>query len=96
MKYKGKEKRLAPSLTDKAAIREIIEDKEWEFTRAELQMIIHREFFEDENPLDMELIDAAVTRLLLLEGIEINADILQREREKMIHDVLKEVFKTKE
>ena len=93
MRYTGNEKRPAPDLADKAAIQSIISDPEWEFTRAELQAIIHREFFEDANPLDMDLVDAVVSRLLLLDGVELNADTLQREREKMIYSVLKEIFK---
>lgn len=93
MRYMGSENRPVPDLTDKAAIRAIIADTEWEFTRAELQKIIHREFFEDENSLDTGLVDAAVARLLLLDGVELNADTLQREREKMIYGVLKEIFK---
>lgn len=93
MRYTGSENRPAPDLTDKAAIRAIIADIEWEFTRAELQKIIHWEFFEDENPLDTELVDAAAARLLLLDGVKLNVDTLQREREKMIYGVLKEIFK---
>ena len=93
MRYTGNENRPAPDSTDKAAIRAIIADTEWEFTRAELQQISHREFFEDENPLDAGLVDTAVARLLLMDGIELNANTLQREREKMIYDVLKEIFK---
>lgn len=95
MRYTENENRPAPDLTDKAAIRAIIADIEWEFTRAELQEIIHREFFEDENPLDAGLVDTAVARLLLMDGIELNADTLQREREKMIYGVLNEIFKRK-
>ncbi|MBQ8618159.1 MAG: hypothetical protein IJ418_11730, partial [Clostridia bacterium] len=54
---------------------------------------IHREFFEDKNPLDAGIVDAAVARLLLLDGVELNANTLQRERERMIYGVLKEIFK---
>ena len=93
MRYTGKENRPVPDLADKAAIRAIIADTEWEFTRAELQEIIHREFFEDKNPLDAGIVDAAVARLLLLDGVELNANTLQRERERMICGVLKEIFK---
>ena len=78
MRYTGKENRPVPDLADKAAIRAIIADTEWEFTRAELQEIIHREFFEDKNPLDAGIVDAAVARLLLLDGVELNANTLQR------------------
>ena len=92
MRYAGKEKRPAPEWNDRATIRAITADTEWEFTQAELQKIIHREFFEDETPLDAGLVDAAVARLLLLDGIPLNADTLQCEREKMIYDILKEIF----
>lgn len=95
MKYIGDKKQPAPELTDKAAIRAIMADTEWEFTRAELQEIIHREFFEDENPLDAGLVDAAIARLLILDGIDLNADTLQRERERMIYGILKEILHPK-
>lgn len=45
--------------------------------------------------MDAGLVDAAAARLLLLDGVELNADTLQREREKMIYGVLKEIFKPK-
>lgn len=93
MKYTGDKKLPAPELTDKSAIRKIMSDMEWEFTRAELQEIIHREFFEDENPLDAGLVDAAIARLLILDGIDLNADTLQRERERMIYGILKEILR---
>lgn len=95
MKYTGDQKRPTPELTDKGAIREIVPDMEWEFSRTELQEIIHREFFEDENPMDACLVDAAIARLLILDGIEISADSLQRERERIICGVLKEILQTK-
>lgn len=96
MKYTGDHKRPAPELTDKVAIRKIIPDMEWEFTRAELQEIIHREFFEDANPMDAGLVDAAIARLLILDGIELNADTLQRERERIVYGILKEILQMKE
>lgn len=49
--------------------------------------------FKDANPLDIELVDLVVTRTLLLKGIQPNDDLLQKEREKMISDVLRELLK---
>ena len=43
--------------------------------------------------MDADLVDAVVARLLLLDSVELNLDTLQREREKMIYSVLKEIFK---
>lgn len=94
MRYTGNEKRTAPPLTDKAAVRAIISDMEWEFSRSELSEIIRREFFDDQNALDAGLVDAAIARLLLLDGIDLDADTMQREREKIISSILKEIFKT--
>jgi len=96
MKYIGDERRPAPELTDKASIRKMIPDMKWEFSRAELQEIIHREFFDDENPLDAGLVDAAIARLLILDGIDLQADTLQRERERIVYGILKEILQTKE
>ncbi len=95
MRYTGKENRPVPDLADKLAIRAIIADTEWEFTRAELQEIIHREFFEDENPLDAGLVDAAIARQLILDDIDLNADTLQRERERMVCCILNKIFNAK-
>ena len=82
-------------MTDKASIRKMIPDMKWEFSRAELQEIIHREFFDDENPLDAGLVDAAIARLLILDGIDLQADTLQRERERIIYGILKEILREK-
>jgi len=93
MRYLGEEAAEAPDLNNKQALREIIANTDWEFTRSELEQIIHNEFFNDDNPLDAGLVDVAVARLLLLDGIELNEDAMQRERERMIYGVLKQIFK---
>ena len=92
MKYKGKGAPAAPALNDKAGLRSIIADTDWEFTRDELQQIIHNEFFLDENPLDAGLVDVAIARLMLMEGIDLTADAIQQERERMIYGILHEIF----
>lgn len=92
MKYTGNGNPAVPALDDKAGIRSIIADMDWEFSRDELQCIIHNEFFNDANPLDTGLVDAAIARLMLMDGIDLNADTLQRERERMIYGILKDIF----
>ena len=71
----------------------MLADRNWSFTKEELDAIIRNEFFDDANPLDIELVDLVVTRTLLLKGIKPNDDLLQKEREKMISDVLRELLK---
>lgn len=90
MKYTGNGNPAAPALDDKAGIRSIIADMDWEFSRDELRCIIHNEFFNDANSLDGGLVDAAIARLMLMDGIDLNADTLQRER--MIYSILKDIF----
>lgn len=92
MKYTGNGNPAAPALDDKAGIRSIIADMDWEFSRDELRSIIHNEFFNDANPLDAGLVDAAIARLMLMDGIDLNADTLQMERERMIYGILKDIF----
>ncbi len=81
-------------LNDKNGLRQKIADVEWVFTHAELQTIIRNEFFNDENELDGGLVDAALARLLLLDGIDINAQTLQRERERMIYSVIRQILRS--
>lgn len=83
------------NLDDKADLRQKIADTDWSFTHAKLQSIIWNEFFNDENELDGGLVDAAIARLLLLDGIDINAATLQRERERMIYGVIRQILKAK-
>lgn len=92
MRYTNSGKDIPLELQDKAALRAKIGDVDWIFTRAELKAIIHNEFFNDDNALDGGLVDAAVARLLLLDGIDLNAQTLQHERERMIAGVIREIM----
>lgn len=92
MRYNGKELQL--DLNDKLILRQQIADVDCLFDRAELHSIIRNEFFNDENKLDSGLVDAAIARLLLLDGIDLNAETLQRERERMIYRIIKDIVQT--
>lgn len=54
---------------------------------------IEDEFFIDENDLDTVLVDLAVARMLLLDGVAIDETNLQQKRERMIYGVLKMILK---
>ncbi len=82
-------------LQDKAALLNALTDTNRQFTRNELEAIIQNEFFNDENSLDSDLVNAAVSRIILLAGNTLNKDTLQQEREQMIHGVLKKILKPK-
>ena len=93
MKYCDGSSRGLASVQDKGELQTVLADRNWSFTKEELDAIIRNEFFDDANPLDIELVDLVVTRTLLLKGIQPNDDLLQKEREKMISDVLRELLK---
>ena len=93
MKYCDGSSRGLASVHDKGELQTVLADRNWSFTKEELDAIIRNEFFDDANPLDIELVDLVVTRTLLLKGIQPNDDLLQKEREKMISDVLRELLK---
>ncbi len=95
MKYCDGTKRRLESVQDKDELRTMLTDKNWSFTAEELDAIIHNEFFNDANPLDIELVDLVITRALLLKGMQPNDDLLQKEREEMISEVLRELLKRK-
>lgn len=84
---------LFASNQDKASLLNALTDTDRPFTRDELESVIHIEFFNDENPLDSDLVDAAISRIMLLEGKVPNADTMQKEREQMIYRILKEILK---
>jgi len=86
-------KRSKRNEQEKASLLEALNDVAHLFTKGELEAIINNEFFNDENCLNTDIVDAAVTRLLLLEGIELNEATLQQSRERMIYGVLKKIFK---
>ena len=80
---------------EKATLLEALKDKAHLFTKDELEAIINNEFFNDENSLDANLVDAAIARMILLEGADPNEATLQQARESMICNVLKKLLKPK-
>lgn len=80
-------------IEDKAALAQALADQGRSFSREELEEIIQNEFFNDDNPLDIDIVDAALARLMLLDGIPLNDETLQRQREEMIYGVFKKILK---
>ena len=80
-------------IEDKAALAQALADQAHPFSREELEGIIQDEFFNDDNPLDIDIVDAALARLMLLDGIPLNDETLQRQREEMIYGVFKKILK---
>lgn len=80
-------------IEDKAALAQALADQGRSFNREELEDIIQNEFFNDDNPLDIDIVDAALARLMLLDGIPLNDETLQRQREEMIYGVFKKILK---
>ena len=80
-------------IEDKAALAQALADQGRSFSREELESIIQNEFFNDDNPLDIDIVDAALARLMLLDGIPLNDETLQRQREEMIYGVFKKILK---
>ena len=80
-------------IEDKAALAQALADQAHPFNREELEDIIQNEFFNDDNPLDIDIVDAALARLMLLDGIPLNDETLQRQREEMIYGVFKKILK---
>lgn len=80
-------------IEDKAALAQALADQRHSFSREELEEIIQNEFFNDDNPLDIDIVDAALARLMLLDGIPLNDETLQRQREEMIYGVFKKILK---
>ena len=78
---------------DKKALLQKLNDPVHAFSQAELDAIIHDEFFNDAQPMDSDIVDAALTRRMQLNGIAFDELSVQKERERMIYDVLKEIFK---
>ena len=93
MKHMRQGVRSQEGTIDKASLLKALADADHPFTKDELEAIINNEFFNDDNQLDTGLVDAAVMRMLLLDGIELNEATLQQERERMIYGVLKRILK---
>ena len=93
MKYCDGTNRNLKSVLEKGELRAMLADKSWSFTAEELDAIIHNEFFNDANPLDIELVDLVITRALLLKGCSRMMTFCRRNGKKMISEVLRELLK---
>lgn len=80
-------------IEDKATLAQALADLGHLFSREYLEEIIQNEFFNVDNPLDIDIVDAALARLMLLDGMPLNEETLQRQREEMIYGVFKKVLK---
>ena len=89
MQYWNGRKCQITDVPDKTTLRKMLGDYRWTLSIAELQAIIQNEFFNDENTLDAELVDAALVRLLRMYGKKVDKTGIQRERELLICDLLR-------
>ena len=55
---------------EKAQLKKALADPTIHFSKEELQAIIDHEFFDDDNPMDTDLIGAASDRLAVFNGID--------------------------
>lgn len=92
MSYTGDENSFLERIGNKGKLLEALADESQIFTKEELAEIIHNQFFNDESTLDLELVDAVLIRIMLLDGIKVTSDSLQSNREQMIRQVLKEIL----
>lgn len=77
--------------SDRNDLLKRLNDAGQSFTGAELDAIIHGEFFKVQA-LDSEIVDAALTRRMQLNGIALDEVSIQKERERMIYEILKKIF----
>ena len=61
--------------TSKNALKRALADDDLPFSINDLQKIIDSEFFDDNNPMDADLIDAASRRIAILKGISTEEQI---------------------
>lgn len=69
-----------------------LNDVNQSFTKEELARVIRNEFFNDDKKLDSEVVDAALKRIMSLDGEAINEQTLQTRRETMMKDVFRELL----
>lgn len=77
---------------DNAKILKALTNDNMIFTVKQLEQIIHDEFFCDDNPLDTQVVDAALTRIMHLDKEEVTGESLQAKREKMMRRVFAEIL----
>jgi len=69
-----------------------LRDMNREFSENELNNIIQNQFFNDNVALVDDVVDAALIRLLLLEGETPDQDKLQKRRTALMTDIFKKVL----
>lgn len=77
---------------EKEHLLERLENTSQPFAEEELTQIIRNEFFNDGNPLSTEIVDAALKRIMRLDGQSITEETLQARRESMIKGVFREIL----
>ena len=80
-------------MNSKKVLLQRLLDTDESFTVGELDEIIYNEFFNSSQPMDSDVVDAALSRRMQLNGIVLDDLSVQKERERMIYEVLKEVFR---
>ena len=80
-------------MSDKEVLLQKLQNANESFTVGELDEIIYNEFFNSSQPMDSDVVDAALSRRMQLNGIVLDDLSVQKERERMIYEVLKEVFR---
>lgn len=78
---------IAMGYNSKADLKQTLEDEAKTFEPEALQRIIDSEFFDDTNPMDIELIDAASRRLAAIKGIS-----AEEQYKETAHSALKKLF----
>ena len=93
MCYTGKVNQSTQMIITQAELLQALANTEREFSRVELTRIINNQFFNNRLSLNADLVDAAIARILLLDGVTLDEASLQRERERMIYGVLSKILK---
>lgn len=78
--------------TSNAEILKQLRNMNQEFSESELNNIIHDQFFNDAVILDDAVVDAVLTRLLLLAGKTPDQDNLQKRRAELMTTIFKKVL----
>lgn len=75
-----------------ANLKRLLQDMQHVFSTEELLGIIESQFLDDTVPLDDAIVDAAITRLLALEGKRPNMENLKERRATVMTDVFKKIL----
>lgn len=58
------------SIRSKGKLLEALSNEDTVFTKEELTEIIHSQFFDDAQTLDLDLVDTVLIRMMLIDGIK--------------------------